>query len=321
VPGCASLWTNSHWARNASSDSSLTLYQLSVLFWEHWRGAMEEGLSAPNITEAVAMLQAFSSVGAASFDVTLTDIEGKKADNGYQPGRTAGELCRCIGARLESATRRRFNFIIRPRATAAALVQLDDLDRERARRIAPHGLLVLQTSPGNFQVWVAVNDPPAGFALRLKRGIGADPTASGATRIAGSLNFKTKYQPDFPRVEIAHMNPGNATTAGALDRAGFVAPPPQQPRASVPRMPVSQRWPDYQQTLRGAPLNRDGTGPDRSLADFMWCKWAAERGHPIGDIAARLTQVSEKTQERVRRGDEGYPLLTARKAAATVGGL
>jgi hypothetical protein len=290
-------------------------------FLEHWRGAVEQGMSSPNVAEAVATLQAFGSVGAASFDVTLTDIEGRKADNGYQPGRTAGELCRCIGARLESATRRRTNFIIRPRATAAALVQLDDLDRERARRIAPHGFLVLQTSPGNFQVWVAVNDPPAGLALRLKRGIGADPTASGATRIAGSLNFKTKYQPDFPRVEIAHMNTGNATTAGALDRAGFVAPPPQQPPASVPRKSVPQRWPDYQQALRGAPLRLDGSGLDRSLADFFWCKWAAERGWDIEGIANKLVQVSEKAQERVRRGDEGYPLLTARKAAATVGGL
>ena len=30
----------------------------------------------------------------------------------------------------------------------------------------------------------------------------ADLTASGATKIAGSLNFKDKYAPDFPRVKI-----------------------------------------------------------------------------------------------------------------------
>jgi hypothetical protein len=290
--------------------------------WEHWPGALEQGMSSPNVAEAVATLQAFGSAGAARFDVTLTDIEGKKADNGYQSGQTAEALCRSMGARLEAATRQVRNLIIRPRSTAATLIQLDDLDRERARRMAPYGFLVLQTSPGNFQVWVAVNDPPAGFALRLKRGIEADPSASGATKIAGSLNFKTKYQPDFPLVAIAHINPGNTSTAGALDRAGFVAPPPQQPPASVPRkLPVQQRWPDYQQALRGAPLRLDGSGPDRSLADFFWCKWAAERGWGIEEIANKLVQVSEKAQERVRRGDEGYPLLTARKAAAAVGRL
>jgi hypothetical protein len=41
-------------------------------------------------------------------------------------------------------------------------------------------------------------------------------------------------------------------------------------------------------------LKQDGSGPDRSLADFMWCKWAVERGWSIEDIAARLPEVSER---------------------------
>jgi len=40
------------------------------------------------------------------------------------------------------------------------------------------------------------------FARRVRRGAGADITASGATKIAGSLNLKDKYAPDFPRVTI-----------------------------------------------------------------------------------------------------------------------
>jgi hypothetical protein len=77
-------------------------------------------------------------------------------------------------------------------------------------------------------------------------------------------------------------------------------------------------WPDYQRSLRGAPLKSDGT-PDRSLADFMWCKWAIQRGHSIEETADKLAEVSAKAQERIRiRGDRGYTLLTARNAAAAV---
>ena len=57
--------------------------------------------------------------------------------------------------------------------------------------------------------------------------------------------------------------------------------------------------------------------PDRSLADFMWCKWAIQRGHSIEETAEKLSEVSAKAQERIRiRGDHGYTLLTASNAAA-----
>ncbi|MBV8833107.1 MAG: hypothetical protein JO108_28245 [Acidobacteriaceae bacterium] len=75
---------------------------------------------------------------------------------------------------------------------------------------------------------------------------------------------------------------------------------------------------DYQQALRGAPLKGDGTR-DRSLADFMWCKWAVQRGWSIEETAEKLAEVSPKAQERIRvKADAGYTLLTARNAAAAV---
>jgi hypothetical protein len=136
------------------------------------------------------------------------------------------------------------------------------------------------------------------------------------------------------------------TTVAALDQAGFIAPEQPLPPASVPpqmsqparkvtaggfaelRPPKGQgtaprHWPDYQQTLNGAPRKKDGT-PDRSRADFMWCKWAIQRGHSIEETAAKLAEVSERAQEAVRRGDiekggvPGYCKLTAWKAAAAV---
>lgn len=120
--------------------------------------------------------------------------------------------------------------------------------------------MVFRTSPGkdgtgNYQAWVAVTDAPAGeagkdFARRLRQGAGADPTASGSTRIAGSHNFKTKYAPTFPLVEITHTNPGNVTTIFALDFAGLVAPrgESQPPHPAVNRVspigkPSRKKWP------------------------------------------------------------------------------
>jgi hypothetical protein len=285
---------------------------------------MDDRAGEPNTGKALAMLTVFASVGATAFDVTRTDLVGQKV--GYRPNRSVDELRRMIGRTLQDANRDRHNIIIRPRSTAATLIQLDDLDPAKAERIAPHAFMVLCTSPRNYQAWIAVRDPTPDFSLRLKRGTGADPTASGATRISGSPNFKRKYAPAFPVVEITYTNAGHISSMAALKQAGLVAaleqnqPPPAIAlhRISPPRPAAGRKWPDYQQTLRGAPLNRDGREPDRSRADFMWCKWAVQRGWSIEETASRLVEVSEKAQERIRLKDDGYPLLTARNAAAAV---
>ncbi|MGB8062275.1 MAG: hypothetical protein WCF26_10295 [Candidatus Sulfotelmatobacter sp.] len=51
------------------------------------------------------------------------------------------------------------------------------------------------------------------------------------------------------------------------------------------------------------------------MADFFWCTMAAQSGHSIEDIAAKLLEVSDKAQERARLHDEGYALVTAQTAA------
>jgi hypothetical protein len=80
-------------------------------------------------------------------------------------------------------------------------------------------------------------DAARDFARRLRKGASADPTATGATRLAGNLNFKTKYAPAFPCVEITHTNAGKATSCAELGQAGFMAASePPQPPASVPQI-------------------------------------------------------------------------------------
>jgi hypothetical protein len=52
-----------------------------------------------------------------------------------------------------------------------------------------------------------VRECDAELARRLRCGSGADPSASGASRIAGSVNFKRKDAPNFPVVEILEATP------------------------------------------------------------------------------------------------------------------
>ena len=104
----------------------------------------------------------------------------------------------------------------------------------RSWSFARHG------SAGNHQAWVAVEkNAPPDFSRRLRKGAGADPTASGST-LSGSLNFKTKYAPAFPLVEITHANAGRITTTAALDEAGFVAAPSNHDRHDRKPMSSSQ---------------------------------------------------------------------------------
>jgi hypothetical protein len=52
-------------------------------------------------------------------------------------------------------------------------------------------------------------------------------------------------------------------------------------------------------------------GPDRSLADYTFCKFSAQRGFTGEEIAAELPNVSEKARERIRNRDPGHVTKTA----------
>ncbi len=260
---------------------------------------------------ATDMLDAFASVGAQRVDVTWTSQAGERQR--FRRGVPIATLTGALRSTLEQATRQSWNVIIRP-APPPVFLQLDDLDATSIDRVKPLAFLTLDTSPGNHQAWLALaGQPDPDFARRVRKGIGADPTASGATRIAGSLNFKDRYAPDFPRVRIGHVACKRMTTSAELERLGLVAPPepvrPPRPAAYMPQ--GERRWPDYQRCLDGAPLNHAKTGPDQSRADFTWCMVAADWGWSIEDVARRLMEESAKAQEN---GD-GYASLTARKAA------
>ena len=270
------------------------------------------------IAEALRLLDSFASVGAERFDITHTDIDGNK--RGFRPGQSLEQASRSMPHLVESAARLQNNVIVRPRGSTAQLVQLDDLDGAALDRVRPAAFLTLTTSPGNHQAWVAIM-PPAGedFARRFKRGAGADVTASGATRVAGTANFKRKYEPEFPTVTILEATPGHTVTPAQLEAVGLVAPP--EPARAQPAPPARasgrhpRTWPDYARCLEGAPLAHGGDRPDVSRCDFTWCMTAIDWGFGVEQTAARLLQHSTKA----RQEGESYALRTARRAEAAVG--
>ncbi|HXQ25980.1 MAG TPA: DNA-primase RepB domain-containing protein [Candidatus Acidoferrales bacterium] len=292
----------------------------------------------PDTSKAFAMLDAFASVGVTIFDLTFTNIKedarGRQEVRGHDENQSLAVVRQSMPRLMANAPRQQNNIIVRPHNPPGVLVvQLDDLDSAKADRVTPHAFMVIRTSKGkdgagNYQAWVAVNDAPAGkeaakdFARRLRKGAGADRTASGATRIAGSLNFKRKYAPAFPLIEITHMNPGKLTGCAALDLAGVVAAR-EEPRPPLPAYarpvtpsgrPSRKKWPSYSYCVQHAPMSHGEDRPDISRADFTWCRTAIEWGWSKEDTARRLMELSEKAKENGER----YAVLTATNAASSV---
>jgi hypothetical protein len=267
--------------------------------------------------EAQAMLDAFASVGATHFDVTWTSCAGDK--EWFRRSVSLADLTRTLPTMLDSAPQNKRNVIVRPHGLDVTFIQLDDIALPHLARLAPAVFLILETSPGNCQAWVAIRGTAdKTFERRLRKGAEADPTASGATRVAGSLNFKDKYAPNFPRVAIRQVNPGRLTTAAELEGLGLVARPaaslPQLQRAPPARSrsgPGTRKWPSYARCVEGAPPNRDKTGPDISRADFVFCMTAISWGWSVDETRMRLMEESRKAQEN----GEGYAARTARNAA------
>jgi len=277
---------------------------------------MGQGSTEKPGDEARRMLETFGSVGADSFALTLTDLHGDKVR--FRRGISLDELRQTIPDQIDSARRLQQNLIIRPQGSGVTFVQLDDIDQAGIERLTPAAFLALETSPGNYQAWIALPSVDDDFTRRLRKGTGADPSASGATRIAGSLNFKDKYAPDFPRVRIAYSNPGQLTSREQLEELGLVTAP-EPTRATVPYR-VSRgdsrhrQWPSYERCIEQAPEKHGGGGKDISRADFTWCMIAIDWGWGIEATAARLMEVSTKAQEN----GEGYAQLTAQHAAEAV---
>ena len=278
------------------------------------------------LAEALRMLDTFASVRATHFDLTHTSIDGEK--RGFRPSQSLAQLKNSMPKLFPGAAERQNNIIVRPTSDEVHFVQLDDLNASGLSRVGDAAFMTLETSPGNHQAWIAVSGLPSprdakDFSRRLRKATGADLTASGATRVAGTSNYKRKYEPDFPTVAIQDSVPGRIMTPVQLESLGLVAAP--EPVTTLQSAPArvsrrseaairASRWPDYDRCLQSAPPNHGNTGPDTSRADFTWCMTALDWGFNIPGTTARLMEVSAKAKENGPR----YAGLTAQNAAAAI---
>jgi hypothetical protein len=202
------------------------------------------------------------------------------------------------------------------------LLQLDDL---KPRQLPAVAFVTLETSPGNYQAWLALpGSLDKEFASRVRKGAGADIGASGATRIPGSLNFKPDHAPEktgrphYPRVTITEARRGQITSAAELEQLGLVAAKEHFAPIAPARFEAERlrQWPDYQYNLDRAQPNKTGDGLDLSGVDFVWCMTAATWGFDVNDTAEMLLQVSEHARHPGNGKD--YAARTARNAARYV---
>jgi len=267
------------------------------------------------VEQARRMLDTFASLEVQAFDITETDVDGYK--QGFRGGQRVDQLREWMPHLIASAIERQHNVIVRPKRASINLVQLDDLSRAALERVKTAAFLILATSPGNYQAWVAVQECDADLARQLRRGSGADPSASGASRIAGSVNFKRKYAPNFPIVEIVEVIPKYAVTRTELKALGLVAVPdinPARPLTRDFRGQGGKQWPNYKRCLQNAPLAHHSDRPDVSRADFTFCLLAIDWGWSVEDTCARLLEESSKAREN----GQAYAWLTAKHAAAAI---
>jgi hypothetical protein len=286
-----------------------------------------------DIKEAERMLNLFTSVGAHSFVVTKLDIEQKliwaKTYTAVELREKLPDIVRIAGERRRhvrasgETVKAGENVIVRP-VGDTAFIQLDDLSTEQLERVKPAAFIIHATSPGNHQAWIAA-DATKGeakeFIRRVRRAVGdTDKAASGATRLASTLNWKEKYLPEPPVVTIIHAVPGRVMTAERLQGFGLLAEPvmiaPAPARVSAGNF--DRPWPSYQITLSRTRPKKDGSGPDRSLADFNYAMTCCTGGKSIEDTIIKLMEVSENARARAARGDEGYSRITVENAASAV---
>jgi hypothetical protein len=274
---------------------------------------------ATRVAEASVMLDLFYGLDVRSFALTILDEAGQKV--AFRPSVSIRALRAQLPSLLTDSNQRQLNVIVRPISPSTlTFVQLDDLSPLQLDSVYAFSFLVLETSPGNFQAWLAVRDAGPHTIRRIKKAVGADPAASGATRLAGSYNFKPKYRHNYPRVRLQAVAPRRTVTIAELSHQGLLSPDDARPPATPGHPPdIRPRlrglvWPSYARCLSDAPRARNHEGKDRSAADFNFCLISIDRGWSVKATADQLMTQSGKA----RIMGYNYALFTAKRAAFIV---
>ncbi len=278
--------------------------------------------------EATRTIEAFESIVATGYKTKFEGIyplTGEAEDLGVEPQRngtrlTAAEIKARLPDYIKCNRETQCNVAVR---AWGAFFQVDDCSPEFYERIKGFAFLGEATSPNSRQVFIAlpaaqylgadgkINEAGKTIRKRFLDKCEADKEtanggAYGSTRMPGTINYKVKYIPDFPRVRIVHVNMGRIVTPEELDAAGLLMPAPAAPTMRLvnpsPRpQSIFAQWPDYQDCIqdivsRGG-LKEDGQ-PNMNRVDARFCTLALSRGFARSEVGDRLRSLRDKAAKR-----------------------
>jgi hypothetical protein len=293
------------------------------------------------LSDAYDALDAFAAVGASAFLVTMkNEITGQARSEKM----TLKEVAWKLPDFIERNSVGEESFIMRPEG--APLIQFDDCGASERDLLEPFAFLVEETSPENYQSWLAL---PSGTGEEERKrvrdrllkgallGSPANVGAGGATRWPGSLNCKPERRcvdGSFSRVRLITAKYNRIVTVAELEQAGLLAnvddPAPSflatgsviVPPCDSSSLPALQKRavdtnihrgkgnvPSYEKCLQLVALKPNGK-PNRSDADLLFAVTCFDWKLPYEEVVALLKRVSAKA--RARRDD--YAERTAKLA-------
>lgn len=299
---------------------------------DHIKEAVEE-IEMKNYTKE-AIERQLKAMGCDYYDVALQSEKGLIKFENY----STEEILESI-KQLQAKNANEENIFIRPaQASNAPLILLDDLTKEAIDVLESHSLkpaCVIETSPGNFQAWIKLQDPlkPLSEAIRrtisknLTHAMDADPGSVGSShfgRLAGFTNRKPAHQQTngkFPFV-LCRKSSGEIAEAGDFlirkaeekiaenlikcSKPAFIDEP--QNRQLSPDEAFKKYWQEWKQ-------NRKSSDLDYSQGDFaVACRMIAE-GYGQYEIADAMSDYSPNIAKRHSGHISDYSLRTAAKAA------
>ncbi len=193
-----------------------------------------------SIEEAQRMLDIFTSVGARSFLLTKLDLLQQKI---WAKPYTAAELRDTLPAIMRTAEIRKpiavsegnimlagENVIIRPTGHGVTFVQLDDLSLDQIGRVTPASFAIIETSPRNYQAWIAVSPAPEhkeaekDLVRRVRKAVGESilpPVLRGLLERATTRLSRARFPP------LRSPMPHPAVFSESFCRMGLLAAPNQ----------------------------------------------------------------------------------------------
>lgn len=264
---------------------------------------------ADELPDELRAIEAFASVGAELDQVLILDDAKPKDGQLLKSSKSDfASLLESLPTMKDQAERDHLSIVGRIRGP---VLQVDDCDRQAALLLSSFAFVTFETSPKNFQCWLAFkdDDDKEAAASRLIAGLKiilpdtqANKGSGGAIRWPGTKNHKPNRQQadgSYPVVKVGRVQLGRTVTPSELDDAGLLATeakPPQVGGETQTHATGGVRGYGYY-LQKAPPRERDGK-PDRSKADMAFVNACFRAGMAKETIQGLLMESSERAKEK-----------------------